>query len=314
MTQATKAVLHPELVPMLSAMPDYRFAPEHLETMRNAMRTGMEVELSDDVARTDHTVSDDPNVVVRVHRPRHATGDLPCVYSIHGGGYIVGSYAMDDARFNRWCLKFNCVGVSVEYRLSPETAYPGPLDDCYAGLQWTWSHAAELGIDRRRLGIAGSSAGGGLAAGLALLARDRAEIPLAFQLLEFPMLDDRQVTPSSRLDELIVWNPDANTYGWQSYLGDLYGTDAIPPYAAATRATDVSGLPPTLVITGGADGFRDEDIEYASRLIKAGVQTELHVVPGAPHGVGMFAGTSIARRWTGYIEDWLRRQLEGTEG
>jgi len=129
--------------------------------------------------------------VVRVHRPKEVDGALPCIFSIHGGGYIVGSYDMDDPKFDRQCVHFPCVGVSVEYRLAPETAYPGPLDDCYAGLRWTYEHADELGIAPDRIGIAGVSAGGGLAAALALLARDRGEVPVAFQLLECPMLYDR---------------------------------------------------------------------------------------------------------------------------
>ncbi len=140
--------------------------------------------------------------MVRVHRANAQTGPLPCVYSMHGGGYIVGSYVMDDARFDDWCVRMPCVGVSVEYRLAPETPYPGPLDDCYAGLRWTFDHAEELGIDPTRIGVAGLSVGGGLAAAVALLARDRGEVPLAFQLLECPMIDDRQVTSSSQLDGL----------------------------------------------------------------------------------------------------------------
>jgi acetyl esterase/lipase len=234
---------------------------------------------------------------------------LPAIYSIHGGGYVFGSYAMDDAKFDVFCVEFPCVGVSVEYRLAPETPYPGPLDDCYAGLKWTYEHAAELGIDASRIGIAGVSAGGGLAAALALLARDRGEVPLHFQLLECPMIDDRQSTASSLRDGMIIWSRESNEYGWRSYLGPLYGTADIPAYAAAARATDLTGLPPAMVIVGGADGFRDEDIVYALRLGEAGVSTELHVLPGAPHGVQAFAGTDIARRWSTYVKDWLRRAL-----
>ena len=147
---------------------------------------------------------------------------------------MLGSYAMDDARFDAWCPEFGCVGVSVEYRLAPETTYPGPLDDCYLGLKWVYDHHDEIGVDPGHIGIGGVSAGGGLAAGLALLARDRGEVPLRFQLLDCPMLDDRQTTPSSQLDGLHVWNRHSNTYGWRSYLGDLYGTEDVPPYAAAS--------------------------------------------------------------------------------
>jgi len=170
-------------------------------------------------------------------------------------------------------------------------------------------NAEEIGIDPHKIGITGVSAGGGLCAALALLARDRGEVPVQFQLLDCPMLDDRQVTPSSRLDDLMIWTRESNTLGWQSSLGDLYGADNVPPTAAAARAEDLSGLPEAYVCVGGADGFRDEDITYAMRLYGAGVPTELHVYPGAPHGVALFAHLEIAQRYNADQEDWLRRQL-----
>jgi acetyl esterase/lipase len=303
-------ILDDEIAPALAAAPvGFELSVDALPAMRAARGEMFAAfELSDAVERTDHVVSDDPRVVVRVHRPKGVDGPLPCVYSIHGGGYVLGTYDMDDAKFDRQCVHFPCVGVSVEYRLAPETAYPGPLEDCYAGLRWTHEHAAELGVAPDRIGISGVSAGGGLAAALALLARDRGEVPLAFQLLECPMIDDRQTTSSSRLDGLPIWSREANEFGWQSYLGDLYGGD-VPAYAAAARATDLVGLPPALVIVGGADGFRDEDIEYALRLNQAGVPTELHVLPGAPHGVQMFADSVLARRWNRLVTEWLEGQL-----
>jgi acetyl esterase/lipase len=302
-------ILDAEIAPLLELAPIFELSVDALPALRDARNAQWQVELSDDVERTDHVVSDDPHVVLRVHRPKGVSGPFPCVYSIHGGGYVLGSYAMDDARFDRYCVSFPCVGVSVEYRLSPETTYPGPLEDCHAGLRWTADHADELGIDATRIGIAGISAGGGLAAALALLARDRGEVPVAFQLLECPMIDDRQTTSSSRLDGLPIWSRESNEFGWRSYLGDLYGSDDLPPYAAAARATDLVGLPPALVIVGGADGFRDEDIEYALRLNQSGVPTELHVLPGAPHGVQMFADSVVARRWNQIVTEWLGLQL-----
>ena len=168
---------------------------------------------------------------------------------------------------------------------------------------------AELGVDPDRIGIAGFSAGGGLAAALALLARDRGEVPVRFQLLECPMLDDRQVTPSSRLERLAVWNRESNEFGWRSYPGALYGQRELRAHAAPGRATDLSGLPPAYICVGAVDGFRDEDVAYASRLNHAGVPTELHVYPGAPHGVGAFAGMSVAQRYNSGVEEWLSRQL-----
>lgn len=305
----TEVQLDPELVPLMEAVPSFSLSNEVLAELR-AARLAAPVELSDAVERTDHVVSEDPPVVVRVHRPRAAGTDrLPAVYSIHGGGYVMGSYEMDDVRFDRWCPELGCVGVSVEYRLAPETPYPGPLEDCYAGLRWTFEHADEIGVDPDRVGIAGISAGGGLAAALALLVRDRGELSIGFQLLECPMIDDRQVTPSSCLAGLPIWSKESNEFGWRAYLGDLYGRDDIPPYAAATRATDLTGLPPGLVVVGGADGFRDENIEYALRLNQAGAPTELHVLPGAPHGVQLFAGSTIANRWNRLVTEWLELQV-----
>jgi acetyl esterase/lipase len=269
----------------------------------------MAAELSEAVVRTDHRVPGDPEVPLRVHRARGADGSLPCVYSMHGGGYVMGTYDMDDARFDAWCPALGIVGVSVEYRLAPEFPYPAPLDDCYRGLVWTYEHADELGIDRERIGVAGVSAGGGLAAALALLARDRGEVPLAFQLLDCPMLDDRQDTPSSRLEGLAIWSKGSNEFGWRSYLGDRYGTDDVPYTAAPARATDLSGLPPAFVSVGGADGFRDEDILYALRLNQTGVPTELHVYPGAPHGYQVLPESAVAQKSSRDVLDWLTRQV-----
>jgi len=300
--------LHPAIEAQRDLVPIPDIDESILATLRSTPLAAP-VELSDKIERTDHVVSEDPKVLVRVHRPKNASGALPCVYSIHGGGYIIGTYDMDDAKFDSWCQEFNIVGVSVEYRLSPETPYPGPLEDCYTGLKWTYDHADELGVDKGKIGITGVSAGGGLCAGLALLARDRAEVPLQFQLLDCPMLDDRMTTASSQLEGLIVWSRASNTFGWRSYLGPLSGTGDVPAYAAPARATDLAGLPEAYVCVGGADGFRDEDITYAMRLYGAGVPTELHVYPGAPHGVAMWADSDVAKRYNRDQRDWLRRQL-----
>ncbi len=262
---------------------------------------------SDRVERSEHVVAGEVAVPLRVHRPKGVAGPLPCVYSIHGGGYVMGDYGMDDALFDELCPALGVVGVSVQYRLSPETAYPGPLEDCYRGLKWTYDHEAELGIQRDRLGIRGISAGGGLAAGLALLTRDRGELPLAFQLLDCPMLDDRQVTRSSRLEGLPVWSRESNTFGWKAYLGDLYGTEHIPYTAAAARADDLAGLPPAFVSVGSVDGFLDEDVDYALRLNHADVPTELHVYPGACHGYQMATESAIAAQSRHDVQSWLRR-------
>ena len=250
-----------------------------------------------------------PPVTLRIHRRKDQSDVAGCLYWIHGGGLVLGSYAMEDARFDRWCQLFGIVGVAVEYRLAPETPYPGPIEDCYRGLAWVHANAQALGIDPQRIGIGGASAGGGLAASLALLARDRRELAIAYQLLIYPMIDDRQRTPSSGW-EVPVWPPAANTYGWASYLGGANAGPDVSPYAAAARAKDLAGLPPALISVGGVDGFVDEDIDYALRLNQANVPTELHVYPGGPHGFDSLAPDSaLAKRAKRDMEDWLAKQV-----
>src|SRR5262245_7298728 len=308
-----RTMLDPELRAVLDSFELPPLEDGGLEAIRSAS-TFPTQGLSDAVERTERTVPGEPPVPVRVHRAKGVTGRQPAIVSIHGGGYVLGSYDMDDARFDRWCPEFGLVGVSVEYRLSPETPYPGPLDDCYAALRWTYDNADELGIEADRIGISGISAGGGLAAALALLARDRGEVPVAFQILDSPMLDDRQATHSIGHDKLYVWSRESNTFGWRSYLGDLYGSADVPVYAAAARATDLAGLPPTIVSVGAIDGFRDEDVDYATRLNQAGVPCELHVYAGLPHGHQMCADATAVRLCATDVEDWLGRQLGSLDG
>jgi acetyl esterase/lipase len=299
-------LLDPEVAPAIGMIPFDTLTAANLASVRGRSRV---VEVSGVVDCTDHLVPAGPPVPVRVHRPPGVEGARPCLYSMHGGGYVLGSHAMDDALFDKWCQELGIVGVSVDYRLAPETPYPGPLEDCYAGLRWVHENADELGVDPAVVGVRGLSAGGGLAAALALLARDRGELPVAFQLLESPMLDDRQVTPSSRLDGLPVWNRESNAFGWRSYLGDLYGRDDVPYHAAPARAVDLAGLPPALICVGALDGFRDENVDYALRLNQAGVPAELHVYPGAPHGFHIAAESDVCRRSLRDIGEWLVRRL-----
>lgn len=270
--------------------------------------------LSDRVMRTEHRVPHHvpgaPSVPVRVHRPAAVSDPLPAIVTIHGGGYLFGSYVMDDAMLDRWCQSFGIVGVSVEYRLAPETPYPGPLEDCYAALRWAHDNADELGAGSGRIGVYGLSAGGGLAAALTLLARDRGEVALSFALLDSPMLDDRQTSESLLVQGLYVWTASSNELGWRSYLGPMYGTDYVPPYAAAARAADLVGLPPTCVVVGAIDGFRDENVTYAQRLNQAGVPCELHVIAGLPHGYLLAPDASSVQDAERCKDRWLARQLD----
>jgi acetyl esterase/lipase len=252
----------------------------------------------------------DPDVPVRVYTPRAPSGPRPLLYWIHGGGYIFGTIDMSDPRCDLFAETLDCVVVSVEYRLAPECPFPAPIEDCYTGLAWAAAHTEELGVDRTRIVIGGQSAGGGLAAALALLVRDRGEIPVAYQLLIYPMIDDRNASPSSHLVTK-VWTRQANFLGWRCYLGAEPGGPDVSPYAAPARALDLRGLAPAFIGVGTLDVFRDENIEYARRLLEAGVATELHVYPGAPHGFEGFApNAEVSRRFIRDIDDALRRAMK----
>ncbi|MFC0598407.1 alpha/beta hydrolase [Streptomyces palmae] len=253
-----------------------------------------------------------PEVTLVSARPAGVTGPLPLLYYMHGGGMVVG---------NAWCvlpellrecaLALELAVVSVEYRLAPRTRYPGPLEDCYAGLVWVAGHAAELGIDADRILIGGKSAGGGLAAALALLTRDRGGPAPIGQLLLCPMLDDRNDTFSShQMAGVDTWDRTSNATGWQALLGDRYGTADLPAYAAPARATDLSGLPPAYIEVGSVETFRDEDVAYANALWQAGGQAELHVWPGACHGFDSFAPqAALSQDAREARTRWLRRVL-----
>jgi acetyl esterase/lipase len=319
MTMDVATTLDPEIAALLGDLPiggmDLgSLTPEMLPAVREAMR-GMpapEVPPTTTVSRelviTDPSGGFDPTV--RISSPPDARAGRACIYWIHGGGYILGSGLGADARVNRWVEELDCVVVSIDYRLAPEHPYPAPLDDCYAGLLWTADHADELGIDPSRIVVAGASAGGGLAAGLGLLARDRGEVSPMFQLLVYPMIDDRMVTASSRIVGAPIWSREASVLGWRSYLGTEPGGDDVPAYAAPARADDLAGLPPTWIGVGALDVFRDEDIDYATRLLGAGIPTELHVYPGAPHGFDMLLGsTEVARRCQRDMDAALQRAM-----
>ena len=227
---------------------------------------------------------------LRICRPADVCGPQPIFYWMHGGGYVMGSARQGDAFTLRAASELGMFAVSVEYRLAPETPYPGPLEDCYEGLAHLAENAGALNLDTDKIIIGGVSAGGGLCAGLGLLVRDRSAFSLLGQLLLYPMIDDRNIAATSdTLADTLVWTRAANLFGWQSYLGDLFGTNDIPIYAAPARATDLSDLPPTYLTVGDLDLFLDENIAYAHKLTRGGIPTNFHVFPGAYHGFNAFA-------------------------
>jgi acetyl esterase/lipase len=254
-----------------------------------------------------------PEVSLLICRPTGATAPTAAIYHIHGGGMIMGNSRLGLPELLEPAQELGAAVISVEYRLAPETPHPGPVEDCYAGLAWTAGHAAELGIDSDRIVVAGTSAGGGLAAAVALLARDRGGPALLAQMLMCPMLDDRNDTPSARqMAGLGIWDRTSNETGWTALLGAARGGPDVSPYAAPARATDLSGLPPAFIDVGSAETFRDEAVTYASRIWQAGGVAELHVWPGGFHGfAGLAPLAAVSREARAAQWNWLRRILAG---
>jgi acetyl esterase len=252
-----------------------------------------------------------PDVRMRVYRPEGVTEPVGAVFDIHGGGFVMGSIELVHPRNVQLCRGLGAVVVSVDYRLAPEHPFPAALEDCYAGLTWLAKHAGELGIDPDRIAVHGVSAGGGLAAALALLTRDRRGPALCFQYLSVPELDDRLESESMReFTDTPIWGRANAVLSWEAYLGDgVPGTPDVSPYAAPARATDLEGLPPAYVSAMQFDPLRDEGIAYALDLLAAGVTVEMHLFPGTFHGSALLVRSEISRRELDEEIAVLRRAL-----
>ena len=308
----------PELEAALAALADQlppTITPDMIAMMRTAPITAPIGELLEGRGITHREVTvpgyEGADITLSIFaRDGHDTAG-PGIYHTHGGGMIVGDRFTGMETLLDWVERFDAVCVSVEYRLAPEFPDPYLTEDCYAGLAWTAEHAAELGIDPGRLIIAGASAGGGLAAGTALLARDRHGPPLAGQVLMCPMLDDRNTTRSShQFVGIGVWDRGSNETGWSAYLGDRCGTGDVSIYAAPSRATDLSGLPATFIDVASAEVFRDEAVAYASQIWADGGVAELHVWPGGFHGYELMAPQArLAQVSRKVRSDWVARQF-----
>lgn len=235
----------------------------------------------------------------------------PIILYIHGGGFVMGSARLSIRGAQEVAAALDCVVVSVDYRLAPETRFDGSLADNYAALKWVHQHAAELGGDATRIAVMGESAGGGHAAMLTIAARDRGEVPIAFQALVYPMLDDRTGSSAPVPPHIgtLIWTPAHNRYGWSALLGVPAGSRRVPNGAVPARVADLRGLPPTFIGVGSIDLFAIEDIEYARRLISSGVRTQLEVVPAAFHGFDLFPGTTIGPRFKDTLYTALRTAL-----
>ncbi|PPF56482.1 lipase [Clavibacter michiganensis] len=309
----------PELAEFLTRMQEhgpFTLTTEMLPRMRELGMTERELDESlraRGLERRTVTVpghSGDPialGIIQRIGR----TGSAPCFFTIHGGGMMFGHHLGNLDSYDDWLLTHDVVLVTVDYRLAPEHPDPYPVEDCYAGLVWTAEHADSLGIEADRIVLVGQSAGGGLAAGTALLARDRKGPPLLAQILISPMLDDTDSTVSTRqIDGVGVADRAMTRFGWEAYLGDRRAGSDVSVHAAPARARDLSGLPETYIDCGSAEVFRDETVAYASRLWAAGIAAELHVWPGAFHGfTSMMPQARLSRTAVHALAGWTTRLL-----
>lgn len=277
---------------------DWRARREMFDALLTSMADSEQLPADVTIGSREATGSDGAVVPLRWYRPgRSPAGEAgPAWLYIHGGGMILGSAEMSEPNVAGLASQSGVPILSVDYRLAPEHPHPTPVEDCYAALTHLHDHASELGVDPGRIGVAGDSAGGGLAAALSLLARDRGGPAIAFQLLVYPMLDDRTVVPDPAIAPYATWTYDDNLTGWAALLGDDRSGPDHPVVAVPARAGDLRGLPPAYIEVGELDIFRDEDIEYASRLRAAGVSAELHVHPGAPHAFEGFAPQAAVSR------------------
>jgi acetyl esterase/lipase len=311
---SSRHLIDPEILPVLDMLPP---GPPcaNLAEMRAGTHRMVDMLPPPDIA--DVTVAERqapgpsgaPPVRVLIYMPRAATAPMPGYLQIHGGGYVAGLPELDDPSNRAIAHELGGVVVSVDYRLAPENPFPRGIEDCYAALKWLHREAPALGVDPQRIAVGGESAGGGLAAALALLARDRGEVPLVYQSLLYPMIDDRTCAAPPPYGGEFIWTPADNLFGWTALLGGPPGGEGVSCYAAAARAEKLEGLPPAFIATGALDLFCAENILYARRLIEAGVPAELHVYPGAFHAFDLASTARVARALKTARLEALRRAL-----
>lgn len=308
----TSSSIHPELARAVRFLPRFAMTPRILFVMRALMRRLRAPRLPPGVTVEDVQVPGPPGapeIRVRLYRPDSLARPAPALLWIHGGGLIMGAPEQDERGSAAYARELGITVAAVQYRLAPESPFPAALEDCYAALQWLHTNAERLGIQPERIAIGGASAGGGLTAALAQVAHDRKQFTPAFQLLIYPMLDDRSSIDSSPPGPRHhVWNRDSNRFGWTSYHQRELGAADIPPYAIPARREDLKGLPPAWVGVGSLDLFLEEDLEYARRLKASGVDCTVEVVSGAYHGFdALVPGAQVVR-------DFRARQVAALRG
>jgi acetyl esterase/lipase len=282
----------PELRQMAKMFPRLPFRRWNLRLIRWLSKLQPKAKQPDDIQVDDVWIqSQDPGhkIRLRVYRPRMIVTPAPVLVWMHGGGFFIGTPEQNDPFLFHLVQELSIVVVSIDYRLAPEHPFPTPLYDCYAALKWVQTHPELLGIDSNRIAIGGESAGGGLAASLAQLAHDRGEIHPVFQLLVYPMLDDRTTLRTDMMDkEWIAWSIENNRLGWEVYLHQPCGLEKVPDYAVASRRADLTGLPPAWIGVGTLDLFYEEDLAYAQAQKRCNVACEVLIVSGAFHGFDQF--------------------------
>ncbi len=299
--------IDPELAEVLANMPMDPAGQLGDENMIRLMRStseilammGTELPVDDRVTVQDSEIPGPPHapaIPVRIYKPKDSGTPLPALVYFHGGAFVIGDMYLEEHRCLRLAADAGCVVVSVDYRLAPENPFPAGVEDCYCAVAWVGAHTKELGIDIDRIGVGGASAGGALSAAVAQMARDRSGVPLALQLLIYPVIDDRMETASMKaFSSTPVWNSGSNAQMWDHYLG--VKRDYVSNYAAPGRAADLADLPPAYIMTAELDPLRDEGIAYGQRLMQAGVSAELHCFAGACHGFDLLApGIELSRR------------------
>jgi acetyl esterase/lipase len=327
LVSGTRKLVAPELLPALDLLPAFELTDQILPIVRGG-GGGRERMQPPALSPEQQAVTCEqrfvpgstgaPDVRVLIYTPPgKPAAPRPAYLHMHGGGFVLGTPELNDGSNRSLAADLDCVIVSVDYRLAPETRFPGALEDCYAALTWLHANAAQLGVESGRIAIGGESAGGGHAAALALYSRKRGAVPICLQLLDSPMLDDRTGSSSDPHPYCgeFVWPAANNRFAWRALLGAEPGGSDVLPEAVPARATNLTGLPPTFIVIGALDLFLEESMEYARRLIRSGVPTELHVIPGAFHGFGVAGGNApqvqACLRWRREALDRAFSQRQG---
>jgi acetyl esterase/lipase len=304
----TRHLVDPELLPLIDSYPPLALSDAALPAIRAGMMAMLSAQPLPDLPVECRDVlipsgKGDRTIRCLAIQPVSMPKNAPAILHLHGGGHVIGMPEMSQPQLMQWADELGCLVLSVDYRLAPETPFPGPMEDGYTALRWLHETAAELGIDARRIAVSGESAGGAMAACLCLMARDRGDYAIAFQHLEMPRLDDRLPDPPNPSTGEFIWRTENSLYCRAAYLGENHAS----PYASAARASDLSGLPPAYIMVGSLDLFVDECLAYTNRLIRAGVSVELKVYPGCFHGFRMAKQASVSQRANHDSLDALRR-------